>query len=389
MKNEHWIDEALLNLQAQGLFRRLTARPAAGGKMAGREGPLLNFASNDYLDFLKRPELKLAAAEAARTFGAGSGASRLVTGTLTLHEQVEAAAATSKGYPAALLFGSGYMANVGAVTALVGRDDTVIADRLIHASLIDAIHLSGAALRRFRHNDPDDLRRVLPKTTGRTLVVTESVFSMDGDLAPLPEITALAEEYGAMLLVDEAHATGMFGPCGRGLVVAHGLSGRVNITMSTFSKALGGYGGIVACSERMRAWLINKSRAFIYTTAPPPAQCAAALAALALLEKEPEGGPLLLQRAAYFRALLHARGFDTGSSASQIVPVVLGDNDAVLSVAAQLADEGIIVAAIRPPTVPVGTARLRFSVTLAHGEDDLLRAADALARCYEGGGHAS
>ncbi len=379
MDSEVWIETNLHELARQHLRRSTSSRSDAGQ---------LNFASNDYLNLAAHPEIKEAAIRATEKYGAGSGASRLVSGTLPIHEELEAVAARVKGYPAALLFGSGYLASIGCIPPLVGRGDVILADRLVHACLLDGIMLSGAKLVRFRHNDAEHLRACLEKYADapRKLIVTESVFSMDGDLAPLPEIARLAEEYGAMLMVDEAHATGAFGPLGAGLVAAHRLQSAVNLCMSTLSKALGGYGGIAACSEPMRAWLVNKGRSFIYTTAPPPAVCGAALAAFALLEREPGLSDELQQRATFFRGQLEARGFDTGASRSQIVPVIIGDNETTLRIAGSMLEHDIRVGAIRPPTVPAGTARLRFSVTLAHHEDDLVQAADALARSAEQSG---
>lgn len=373
-------------MQEKHLLRSVSPLPGAGGVMTCDGRRLLNFSSNDYLDFLSRPELKTASAGAVERYGAGSGASRLVTGTLDLHEELEHALARHKGYPAALVFGSGFLANLGAITAICGRGDLVFADRLVHASLIDAIRLSGAELTRFRHNDMAHLAECLAKTRagkGRRLVVTESVFSMDGDLAPLTDLIPLAEEYGAMTLVDEAHASGVFGPHGGGLISQQGLNGRTNIAMSTFSKALGGYGGAVACSTVMRDWLINSARPFIYSTALPPSVCATALAALEILDREPDLGERLLAKASYFRDRLSAEGIETGSSASQIIPVMIGGNEEALAVSRALRERDIVVTAIRPPTVPAGTARLRFSVTLAHHNDDLARAATELGRCMK------
>jgi len=209
------------------------------------------------------------------------------------------------------------------------------------------------------------------------------VFSMDGDLAPLTDLIPMAEQYGTMTLVDEAHASGVFGPHGSGLVSQYGLADRTNIAMSTFSKALGGYGGAVACSTAMRDWLINAARPFIYSTALPPSVCAAALAALKILDREPDLGERLLAKAYYFRDQLSAQGIQTASSASQIIPVMIGGNEEALAVSRALRERDIVVAAIRPPTVPVGTARLRFSVTLAHDNDDLARAATELGRCMK------
>jgi 8-amino-7-oxononanoate synthase len=373
MKPDEWIDEKLAALATQHQRRSLDVNT---GHMR------LNFATNDYLNFANHPVLKQAAADALAQYGTGSGASRLVSGTLPIHEEVEAVVARAKGYPAALLFGSGYLTSIGCIPPLAGRDDTIFADRLIHACLLDGIQLSGAKLIRFQHNDADDLAAELEKHSGkgRKLIVTESVFSMDGDIAPLTEIARLAEQHNAMLMVDEAHATGVFGPLGSGLVAENGLQHLVNASMSTFSKALGGYGGIVACSAKIREWLINKSRSFIYTTAPPPPVCGAIIAAVKLLETEPTLGKTLLARAERFRKLLNEAGFNTGNSRSQIVPVIIGDNETTMAIAANLKQKGIWVGAIRPPTVPAGTARLRFSITLAHTENDLHYTADELVR---------
>lgn len=367
---EQDLEKELEELRQAQRFRRAVAPPQG----------LLNFSSNDYLDLAHHPDVVAAAERALRTAGAGATASRLVSGTLPLHEELEARLARLKGYPAALLFGSGYLANLGLLGALLGRGDVVFADRLAHASLMDAAILSRAELQRFRHNDPQHLDALLRKYagTGRKLVVTESVFSMDGDVAPLPELAAVAQQHGALLLVDEAHATGVFGPGGSGLVHEHKLEAMVNFSMGTLSKALGGYGGFVACSEVLRALLVNRARAFIYTTAPPPAVTGAALGALDVLEKNPGWGADLLRRAAWFRAQLRAAGFDVMQSASQIIPIQVGENARALAVAEQLRAAGLLAIAIRPPTVPEGTARLRLSVTRAHSEADLARAVELI-----------
>jgi 8-amino-7-oxononanoate synthase len=369
---EQWIEEELETLRQAQRFRRAAVPPPG----------LLNFSSNDYLDLAHHPDVIAAAERTLRAAGAGATASRLVSGTLPLHEELEARLARLKGYPAALLFGSGYLANLGILGALVGRGDTVFADRLAHASLMDAAVLSRAALCRFRHNDPQHLDELLQKASGagRKLVVTESVFSMDGDLAPLPELAAVAQQHGALLLVDEAHATGVCGPGGSGLIREHKLEAAVNLSMGTLSKALGGYGGFVACSAAMRALLVNRARAFIYTTAPPPAAVGAALGALDVLEKNPGWGAELLRRAAAFRGRLRAAGLDVMQSASQIIPVQVGANARALALAEELRAAGLLAIAIRPPTVPEGTARLRLSVTRAHSEGDLVRAAEIIRR---------
>ena len=381
---ESWMEPELEALQQTHLLRTARAWPEVGGRvrMDGRE--LLNFSSNDYLNLARHPAVGTAAQRAVQQFGAGATASRLVAGTLPLHEEVEARLAQLKSYPAALLFGSGYLTNAGTIPALVGRDDAIFADRLAHASLLDAAQLSRATLHRYRHHDPQQLDDLLARQggSGRKLVVTESVFSMDGDLAPLPEIAAVAEQHGALLLVDEAHATGVFGPGGSGLIREHKLEAAVNVAMGTLSKALGGYGGFVACSEILRAWLVNRARAFIFTTAPPPAILGAALGALELLQANPGWGEELLRRAAGFRKKLQAAGLDTMQSASQIIPILVGDNARALALAAGLRERGLLAVAIRPPTVPEGTARLRFSITLAHTEADLARAAEIISAAF-------
>jgi 8-amino-7-oxononanoate synthase len=379
MNAEAWIHDELEKLRAASLERHLEVRPLPGGVFCLGEERRLNFSSNDYLGLARHPRLIEAAAAATRRTGAGAGASRLVTGTLAEHVELEAAVARHKGYPAALVFGSGFLTSVGVIPALVGRGDHVFSDRLIHASMIDGIRLSRATLHRYRHNDLDHLARLLTEcpASGRRLIVTESVFSMDGDRAPLPALAELAQRHGALLMVDEAHATGVLGPAGAGLVAEHGLQDAVNLCMGTFSKALGSYGGYVACSEAMRAWLINRARAFIYTTALPPGVVAASREALDLLGEEPDLGPRLQVLAGRLRRQLNAAGLETAGSTTQIVPLVVGEAVSALAVAQRLRGAGILTVAIRPPTVPDGTARVRLAVTLAHDAADIDRLAGA------------
>ena len=378
---ETWIDQELGGLRAEGLERALVAYQNTGVEVRAGSQALLNFSSNDYLGLARNPVVLAAVEAAVQRYGAGTTASRLVTGTLACHEELEQQLAALKGYPAALVFGSGYVANVGMICALVGRDDHIFIDRLAHASLVDAAVLSRAKVHRFHHNDPEDLRRVIHRcaATGRRLMVTESVFSMDGDVAPLKVLTALAAEAGIMVLVDEAHATGVFGPDGAGVVRQAGVESRVNCSMGTLSKALGGYGGFVACSGEMRRWLIHKARSFIYSTALPPAMVGAALGALRCLHDNPGMGRQLLERAALFRARLRELGLNTGSSESQIIPVMVGDNACAVRLHRRLVEQGILAVAIRPPTVPHGTARLRLSVSLEHSPQVLERVAGMIA----------
>ena len=375
---EDWIQPILDEARSNGLERAARPYPEAGGKIKIDGKEVLNFSSNNYLDLAHHRHVMDRSREALDKYGIGSTASRLVTGTLPIHEELEARLAREKGYPAALVFGSGYMANAGTIPVLAGRDDLIFADKLVHASMIDACKLSAAKLVRFAHNDVQALEKRLeqfPATNNRRLIITESVFSMDGDIAPLTEIAALAEKHSAMLMVDEAHSTGTFGPNGAGLVRELGLENSVTVSMGTMSKAMAGYGGFVACSENLRKLLIHSARAFIYTTAPPPAVIGAALGIMDVLESSPRLGAILQANADYFRSLLHAANLDTLQSQSQIIPIIIGDNEKAVAISRKLRDHGIIAAAIRPPTVPSSTARLRLSVTLAHHVDDLERAA--------------
>lgn len=386
-KSDTWPADAMDERRNQQLDRQLHTYGGLGGRFHDANGDWLNFASNDYLDLARAPGLKAAAIQATEQYGTGATASRLVTGTLPLHTALEERVARHKGYPRALVFGSGYLTNAGVIPAMVGRTDHVFADRLVHASMIDAVKLSGARLHRFAHNEPGALAPLLARfTDGRRLILTESVFSMDGDLSPLSELAELAEQHGAYLMVDEAHAGGVFGPKGSGRVRELDLSARVHLTMGTLSKALGGYGGYVACSEPLHEWLINSARAFIYTTAPPPSIMATALAAFDVLEAEPNRGTELLERAAYFRKALQAAGLDTMHSESQIIPVLVGDNGVVMRMAKALRSRGILVGAMRPPTVPPGRARLRLSVTLAHSRADLDSAVEAIRTVFDEAG---
>lgn len=369
---ETWIKDELAALRDLGLERGLSSHDGRGEEPGGA-GVLLNFSSNDYLGLARDPRVMAAAMEAVKQYGAGAAASRLVTGNLACHQQLEEQLAALKGYPAALVFGSGYAANVGIISALAGRGDHIFIDRLAHASLIDAAILSRARVHRFHHNDAghfSELCRACP-AGGRRLMVTESVFSMDGDVAPLAALAAVAEREGVMMMVDEAHATGVFGPGGAGVVCRDQVGSSVNCSMGTLSKALGGYGGFVACSPEMRAWFIQKARSFIYSTALPPAMVGAACGALEVLRAEPGMGARLLARAAVFRKSLKELGVDTGASESQIIPVMVGDNDKAVRLQRRLLGEGILAVAIRPPTVPRGTARLRLSVTLSHPPETL------------------
>lgn len=375
-----WIRAELDVLKAHSLDRHLRTLHGTGGVLSIEGRQWINLASNDYLDLANHPQVKKMAADFVQRHGVGATASRLVTGNLAIVEELEHRLAALKGFPAALVFGSGFLANAGIIPALVGRGDHIYADRLAHASLIDGCVLSRATLRRFRHNDMTHLGELLKKDTapGRRLILTESVFSMDGDLAPLEGLITIAKQYGAMLLVDEAHATGVFGEGGAGRLSNLKSEHCQLLSMGTLSKALGGYGGYVATTELMRDFLINKARSFVFSTGLPPAVIGAALGSLDVMATQPDLGLKLLARADRFRQLLTSAGLDVGASESQIVPLMIGDSARALRVSARLNDAGILAVAIRPPTVPAGTARIRLSVTLAHSDECLRQAADAI-----------
>ncbi len=372
-----FIHRRLKALRARDLLRETKAVQGGADPWVTVDGArLLNFSSNNYLGLANRPEIRLAANRAAETHGWGAGASRLISGATDVHDRLEAAFAAFKGFAAALLYTSGYAANLGILQALAGRGDHVVGDELNHASIIDGARLSGAEYRTYAHLDPDALETALQRidrsgARGKRLVATETVFSMDGDVAPLPAIADICKRYGAMLVVDEAHATGCLGPGGRGLVAQHGLAGRVAVSMSTLSKSLGSLGGVAASTEAMRSYLVNSSRSFIYTTATPAPVAAASEAALDALQREPWLVDRLHQNACLMRDGLNGMGFHTLSSSTQIIPIVVGSPGKTLEVARRLREKGLFVVAVRPPTVPPGASRLRLSVMATHETADL------------------
>jgi len=342
---------------------------------------LIDFSSNDYLALAEHPALLAAAQEALHRFGAGSGASRLMSGDLAMHHELEEAVASLKGKEAALTFGSGYMANAGIIPALTARHDLIFSDRLNHASIHDGCRLSGARLVRFRHNDLNHLEELLKEKrggTGTALIVVESIYSMDGDRCPLRELVALKERFGCLLMVDEAHATGVFGAKGGGVSEEDGVSRGVDLAMGTFGKALGSYGAYVAGNRELIDYLVNRARSFIFSTALPPAVAAASLAAVRLIRQEPRLRHELHEKIGYFKGLLRTGGYGADLGPSQIIPILIGESGAALGKAELLNKQGIFVTAVRPPTVPEGTARLRLSITRHHGTTDLSLAAKAL-----------
>lgn len=376
--------DELHQLRDQGLLRELHTMPATGGCFDHGGRRWLNFSSNDYLNLANDPAVLEGARAAIDRWGTGSTASRLMTGHLELHEELEERLAAFLGTGTCLLFGSGFLANVGTLTALAGPEDLILADKLNHASLIDGMRLSSARWLRYRHNDPDHLRRLMETnpTDGRRIVVTDSVFSMDGDIAPLEAITAVAREFGGLVVVDEAHAIGVQGSGGRGC--CHDLPDelRPDVILGTFSKSLASYGGFVACRGELRDLFINRARTFIYSTALPPASVGAAMAALGDLEGSP-GKPILLrERATEFGRMLVERGLPLHCGESQILALMVGDNGESVALSAALRDAGLLATAVRPPTVPKGSARLRLSVTLAHEPAVLESAADLIATTW-------
>jgi 8-amino-7-oxononanoate synthase len=375
-----WIEDEAAAWEQRGLTRALTALGhGAPGHVECSGRSLINLASNDYLALACDARVIEAGVRAAEAFGWGAGASALVTGWREPHEALAEALAEFEKTEAAVLFPTGYAANVGTIAALVGRGDAVFSDRLNHASLIDGARLSGAQIFIYNHEHIEQIENTIDRERGRfrrALIITDGVFSMDGDLAPLAELAALAERHDAALLVDEAHGTGVFGPGGRGAAAACGVADRVPVKIGTLSKALGSSGGFVAGSRRLIDWLINRARPLIYSTALPPAVAAAAHEALAIVQREPWRQVHVHSLGDRLRQALAQAEVDAGRSAGPIVPVVLGDPGRSVGVAQRLRERGFLVPAIRPPSVPQGTSRLRISLTAAHTDDDV----DGLAR---------
>jgi len=373
---EDFLQQKLNDLDKRSLRRRLRTSEAPTEPIVQFNGKTLhNFASNDYLGLAGHPDVVEAAVRATRDFAAGAGASRLVTGTQQPHAQLEEKLAAFKGTEAALVFGSGYASSVGALQALAAKDDVVLLDKLSHACLVDGARLSGATLRPFHHNDPEHLEHHLrwareKHPQARIFIVTESVFSMDGDLAPLRELVELKDKYGAVLMLDEAHAVGVLGRSGRGLADQLGLSHRIEVQMGTLGKALGSSGGYIAGSRVLIDFLLNTARSFIFSTAPPASTAAASSTALDLCAGS-EGD----RRRAKLRQL--AALLDPAPPAA-IHPVIIGGEDDSLRAAEQLAKLGFHVPAIRPPTVPKGTSRLRVSLSAAHDAEVVKTLASAL-----------
>jgi len=371
------ISDRLEELRERGLYRRLRLICGPQGPSVLLDGrPVLLLCSNDYLGLANHPRVRNAAAEAAMRWGAGAGASRLISGNMQPHGRLEKRLAEFEGYESALLFGSGYLANIGTISALAGRGGVVFSDELNHASIIDGCRLSRAETFVYRHGDLDHLAWGLREAEGRgSLIVSDGVFSMDGDIAPLTELTELARRQGCRLMVDEAHATGALGPGGRGSVAAAGLSGEVDVVMGTLGKALGSYGAYVCASHELTDYLINTARSFVFSTAPPPPVVAAGLAALELLESQPERVERLATNAATLRAALGTEGLAVGGSRTQIVPIEVGDAERTMELCERVLEGGVFAQGIRPPTVPEGSSRLRLTVMSTHRASELKQAA--------------
>jgi len=400
---DHELTQRLAAVRQQGLWRelrRVDSPQSPRVEIGGRT--LLNFSSNDYLGLANEPALKEAAITAVERYGAGAGASRLICGSLAPHQELDEALAVFKGTEAALSFSTGYAAAIGAICALLGKDDFIILDKLIHACIVDAARLCGAKLRVFDHNDVIDLEAKLkwvgervqsPSTLrsaatedgksevqsreGRALVVTESVFSMDGDHAPLREMVELKERYGAWLMVDEAHATGLYGANRRGMAEELGVSDRIEVQMGTLGKALGAAGGYICGSRALIDYLINRARTFIFSTAPVPAAAAAATAGVRFVQSSAgeERRSKLWQNVSSLLSTIHSQ---TSTGTSAIIPILMGEESKAVEAAAALRERGIFIPAIRYPTVARGQARLRLTLTAAHTQADLGQLAAAL-----------
>jgi glycine C-acetyltransferase len=359
--------------QSHLLRRPIVVTPGDGPHVTIEGKSLLLLCSNDYLGLSRHPSLREAAHRAIDLYGFGSGASRLVSGTSSLHQELEKRISTFKGTESAILFNSGYAANTGIIPAIAGEGDVILSDSLNHASIIDGCRLSRATVQVYRHKDMNHLEELLRKSsaTGRRLVVTDSVFSMDGDIAPLPDLVMLSEKFDALLMVDDAHATGVLGKRGRGIVEHFGLDGRVHIQMGTLGKALGSFGAYAAGKRDVIDYLVNRSRTYIFSTSLPPAVCAASMAAIQIVEQEPERKNQLWSNRAQFAAGLAALGIDTGNSETPIVPLVIGDAEKTAQAAGRLFAEGIFAQPIRPPSVAEGASRIRTTIIATHSGQDI------------------
>jgi glycine C-acetyltransferase len=379
-----YLKEELATLERDGLLlhpRTLEGPQGARARYDGRD--VINLASNNYLGLANHPRLNEAAARAAKEFGAGSGAVRTIAGQMTMHRDLEARFAAFKHADAALMFQSGFTSNAGTVAAILTKDDVIVSDRLNHASIIDGARLSRAEIAVFEHRDAGHADRLLAETARpgrRQLLITDGVFSMDGDIAPLPDLVEVAERRGAIMMVDDAHASGVLGTGGAGTVDHFDLHGRVDIQVGTLSKAIGVLGGFIAGPAHLIEWLQNRGRPYLFSTSAPPSVVAACIAALDVIGEEPERLRRLWSNTESFKAGLHELGFDTGDSQTPITPVITGEEERTQRFAVRLFEEGVFCPAIVFPTVGKGSARVRTIVTADHTPDDLETALEVFGR---------
>jgi glycine C-acetyltransferase len=377
-----YLSDELNALRDQGLYRRtrvLDDEQKAHTSVDHKS--VVNLSSNNYLGLTTHPLLRERAMEALKTFGVGTGSVRTIAGTMAIHVELERRLALFKKTEAAVVFQSGFTANAGTVSSILGRDDTIVSDELNHASIIDGARLSRATIKVFAHGDVAAARKLLEEPrSGRTLLITDGVFSMDGDLGPLPALCDLAEEFGCIMMVDDAHASGVFGANGRGTVDHFGQHGRVHVQVGTLSKAVGALGGYVAGSATLIEFLHHRARPFLFSTSHPPSVTATCIAALDLLEQQPELIDRLWQNTALFKAGLQRFGFNTGGSQSPITPVIVGDGALAMRFSDRLFELGVFAQGIGFPTVPRGKARIRTIVTATHTEDELRFALDVFEK---------
>ena len=377
-----WIAEELLQCERDGLLRRLATYDGSSSCLTTPAGQqLINFASNDYLLLAQDPRLANAVCAAVQQHTWGSGSSPLITGHTTCHMNLERDLSQFEQTEAALVFSSGYAANIGTITSLASRGDVIFSDEKNHASIIDGCRLSGARIQVYRHLDVAFLEKMIMQTSGfrRRLIVTDTLFSMDGDLAPLQQLVKIAEQYDAMLMIDEAHATGVFGEHGRGVAEHLGVESDIPVKVGTMSKALGCAGGFVAGSQQLVDWLVNRARPYIFSTAQAAAGMAAATVALAIVQQEPKRRRKLLDRADTVRCELRRQGW-TIQSESQIIPVLTGDPESALQMSAFLREQGLLVPAVRPPSVPDGESLLRISLSYGHVDSMIEQLLEAFAK---------
>ena len=377
-----YISDELRKIKESGLYRELNIVEGAQGTHLKIKGKAcLSFCSNNYLGLANNPLVIKAVKDAVEKYGWGTGASRLVSGNMRMHEALEGEISRFKEKEASIVFPTGYMANIGTISSLVSKGDLIICDKLNHASIIDGCRLSGAEFRVYPHCEMEKLENILKKSTkySRKLIVTDTVFSMDGDIAPLPDIVRIAHKYKAMVMVDEAHGTGVFGKKGRGVVEHFKLSKKVDIVMGTLSKAVGSLGGYVSGDTDLINYLRNKARPFMYTTALPPAVCAASIAGIKLIRKDPSLRESLWCNVRFLKEKLESLSLKVIPSESPIIPILIGDAKKAVDVSKFLYKKGILIPAIRPPTVPARSSRLRMTVMSTHTKKDLEKLLDVLS----------